>query len=207
MTQILGLSGMILLAPFYLNDLGFWVFKQSPLSFYLLDYSCRVFVLAVIALGLVQQKWTVSLFGLGRHPWRPFAAWALGLSVLGLMIDQGFDHIIGTSLAFTALFKFPNPDSLVLKVFDQSVGILLVALSEEIVFRGFLQQKLSASMPGGRAVLIQTLAFALIHWGSGLKPTLVSWVWSLPPTFAVLVTRSVWPGVVAHFVTDFIAFW
>lgn len=47
-------------------------------------------------------------------------------------------------------------------------NVLLVALVEEVYFRGYLQQRLSQILNPNFALLIASIAFGLIHYRSGI---------------------------------------
>lgn len=84
---------------------------------------------------------------------------------------------------------------------------MLVALSEELVFRKFALNWLkSAQFSASACILISATAFALMHWGSGLNRIAATFVFgALAMAFYMRHTR-LWPLVIAHYITNFIAF-
>lgn len=199
---------LALIAPFYINDFGFWALQANPLAFYLFDYSCRLLVIAIAGAGVLLQHWRPEQLHWRKLSWRSFALWSIGLSAIGTAQEVWFDPWLERVTGKLSLFKFPDPTSAALKIFDQSVGLGLVAFSEETVFRGFvLTTLITAGTPRLRAALLSSVLFATMHWGTGPTSVLCAWIWCLLPTLSVLITRSLWPAVVAHFVSDFVAFW
>jgi membrane protease YdiL (CAAX protease family) len=75
------------------------------------------------------------------------------------------------------------------------IAALGAAVSEELIFRGVLQNSLSSRLRGWIAVLITAAVFAILHT-----------IWRFPPAFILGVflgvlywrTGSLWPPIVAH---------
>jgi hypothetical protein len=87
---------------------------------------------------------------------------------------------------------------------DMTLGLGLVAVSEEIVFRGVA---LSALKPFTRnpvvILLVSSLIFALIHWSTGLGNILDSFAYGLLFMAVTLRTGSIVPATVIHYCLDF----
>ena len=157
------------------------------------------FVLApALVMPLALSRPAVALLGLRRPAGR---AWALaplvavgaaGLSVLALLLaasvlDPGA-QVAGQAVGRRIQAMAAGPGLLLLT--------LLPAVCEELLFRGAILGLLRPRVPDWAAVLLQAVAFALLH-GMLLRvgPTL-----ALGLVLGVLRLRtgSVWPGVVVH---------
>ena len=130
---------------------------------------------------------------------------------LGIMVVF-LTAITLSALAFqggslTKLFSMKGPQWAVLLI-----GMSVVSVAEEALFRGFILQKLQSAFSFHWANLLTAVLFLLIHWPgwlymqglhSGLLPLcagvfIAGWVFGL--TFQV--TRSLWPPVVLHLLNN-----
>jgi len=98
------------------------------------------------------------------------------------------------------------PDPLVNQV-DLYVGLALVGLVEEVIFRGLYFTVLSAHLGSRAAVfLVCAFAFGLIHWSLGVSA--IAHTAIIGAVFMICVSRtgSVLPTIVAHFFVNYVAF-
>jgi uncharacterized protein len=96
--------------------------------------------------------------------------------------------------------------------FALSWGMALVAITEEILFRGFIFQKLRAVQSFHKANITTSILFLVIHWPGWLymqgphwgllqlsgSILLISWVLGL----LFEVTHSLWPPILLHFLNN-----
>lgn len=95
--------------------------------------------------------------------------------------------------------------------------VVLIAVAEEVLFRGVVFQLLRHALQGTRwpvfsTVVLTSLLFALMHLNNAagapnfLFPTIYNMLtvfgWALAVTMVMLLTRSLWPGMIVHFLTD-----
>ena len=195
-----------LASAFYLNDFLF-IYWIGQTTLYFIDYAVRIAILAV-CLGLPSYR-AVSLVPLSeaRLGW----LWVLALIPACILADRAahiwIEPLVIDWVGRTGLFYFGAIESAPLRLFDLTVGLMLVALSEELVFRKFALKWLKDAGVGSTAcVLISASVFALMHWGSGLNRIAATFVFgALAMAFYMRHTR-LWPLVIAHYVTNFIAF-
>ena len=82
------------------------------------------------------------------------------------------------------------------------------AFGEELLFRGFLQSRLSALFGGraaasGAAILVQAVVFGLGHLGFGIRGAVTAAVVGVIfGAIYVVNGRNLWPLIIAHGVTD-----
>ena len=196
---------LILAAPFYLNDVSF-IALNGTYSVYLADYGTRVLVLTLcflwptsraIATERLTPQWGTALAILC----------AVALPILGRLtyhlLEVPFDNLTGVG----GLFKFPFIADPRLYLFDLTVGLSAVALSEELVFRKFAMRWLEeAGRTPIQIILISALFFSLMHWGSGPGRLLYTFIVGLIYMATYLRLRRLWPLVLAHWIEDFMAF-
>jgi len=105
---------------------------------------------------------------------------------------------------FFEFHKIPNP---LLYWFDLTIGLFIVALSEELVFRKFLFHWLMRlKQPVWLIVLISVLFFSLAHWGNGIAMLIYTFVIGIAYMFAYLKIKRLWPLIAAHWMENFIIF-
>jgi len=95
------------------------------------------------------------------------------------------------------------------------IGMVFIAVAEELLFRGFVLQHLRLWHPFQRANLITALLFLLIHWPGWLYMQGAHWglvqqsvsVFVLGWLFGLLMekTQSLWPPVALHFLNNIFA--
>lgn len=199
---------LLMIAPFYLNDLLFHQRQGDYPQFITVVYLANVISLGAAAFGIQKKSLSPSDLGLRPIARRPFIFWSVGLSIVGILIDR----YLGATLLYPLLkgwayFEFPAYPNAYWRWFDLTFGLLLGIVAEEVVFRGALLTALRRRYSSFIAGLISMLLFAGIHWGSGPHSLINSLVWALLPTICVIRYCSIYPTLVAHFMTNFVAFY
>lgn len=136
---------------FLLNDLIFIALPAGSAGrFFLVDHGCRIAVLILI--------WPCC-----RRVTRPAVLDALLLAICAIVIGR----LIGNrEVLWLPLFEYARPDAPPLLFLDLTLGLVLVAASEELLFRSAM---LSALRGTGQiaAVGVSSSLFGAIHWGLG----------------------------------------
>ena len=105
-------------------------------------------------------------------------------------------------------FKYPEIEHAGIKAFDLTVGLSLVAGSEEIVYRALLAAVVVRYLPGRFWLLVlPSLVFALIHWSHGPSNVIAAFVSGIIFMTLYLRTRSLLPPMLAHYIANFIYFY
>lgn len=166
------LGGLVALAiaPYWFNDFLFIeLVKGEPgWPVYLTDYLTRILGLAILL--LLPPLRGLALAGEGRR-----LDWWFVLPFLG--VAYGFHQLadiyilapVNGAMPDFVLFQYPATGFDWLDVFDLTAGLLLVAVSEELLCRRVAFRYLERLGLGAPAVLlVSTLMFALMHWSGGL---------------------------------------
>jgi uncharacterized protein len=112
-------------------------------------------------------------------------------------------HYFG-ALEFSSMPAIPNAH---VRAADLSLGLLLVALSEELVFRRFLFAIIERWCQSAvTVVLTSAVMFALIHLTSGVADTLSAFVHDVFLGGAFWKTRRISVCVVSHYLVDLYVF-
>ena len=130
------LSLIVLTLLFLLNDFPL-IYAHTYISWLLIDYSVRISALSII-LYLVKRKISVSSeFGLVKIEIKPLVIWAAVSSIIGIAVDQIGWRYLERILPETQIMSFPKIKNPFVKGFDLTAGMLLVSITEELIFRGY----------------------------------------------------------------------
>lgn len=194
----------VLSSVYLLNDFLF-MRARSYGEWLAVDYGSRFLAIGII-LWLLKQKISLPAeFGLKRIPLRQGLMWMLLLTLTGVLIDQAGWRFFEKILPHTQLAAMPKIDSPFVKTFDLTFGVALVAVSEEIVFRGYCYSALYDLMGPRLLVPVSALLFGLIHWSAGLHAVISTALWGVLPMVAMIRTGSVVPAMIAHYITDLVS--
>lgn len=173
---------------------------------------------AVIA-ALAVAAWRLRAGGQG---WadiglrRPASLWKSAAWVVALYLLVGLGQVLLVAPLAQALGWAPL-DIGKLGPIQGNLPWLLVMLAvawttagfgEEVLFRGFVQQRLEALLAGRRgavavAVLLQALAFGVLHAYLGARGVATAtWVGLVFGTACAVGGRNLWPMIVAHGLID-----
>jgi len=191
---------------FVLNDFAFIPIK-SYAGWLAVDYLSRILALAVIFFLIRSKRCAPADFGFVKIGLRPLIAWAAVLSVTGILIDRFVWQFLKGALPPTEVFSFPAADNNLMKLFDLTVGMVLVSVSEEAIFRGYYASVLGRYLKNPAVlVAVSCVIFGFIHWSGGLHAIMTAAIWAVLPMISVLKTGSILPAVIAHWATDFVYF-
>lgn len=159
---------LIITVPFLLNDLGN-ILATGYAEWLLIDYASRVVPLAILAFLLFKKEIRFAEVGLVRLGIGQFIFWTLLMSVAGLVLDQLGPNLLAHILPNKRLGSIPPVPNGIVRQLDLYLGLSLVAVSEEVVFRGFYFTKLTKGFARLSTVFgVSSIAFGLIHWSLGV---------------------------------------
>lgn len=189
--------------PFVLNDLIF-VRLEVTTAIYPIDYAVRISVLTACLLWPLSRQLAYET----PLPSAPVSRGLLAfvaLPVLCWLIFRFFISPLAVILDTTRLFRFPEIENPYLLAFDLSFGLLLVALSEELIFRKLCYNWLSKTgLSQARIVLWSAAFFSVTHWGGGFTPLANTFVMGALYMMAYIRLGRIWPLVLAHWAHNFI---
>jgi len=196
----------LLLAPFYLNDLAnIFVAEAGP--WLLQDYLCRLAVLGLAWFLARRHGLPAATPGLHLPLWPRLLLWTSVALVGGWLLLPGPGRILLTVLPETRLGGMPAIPPGWMRTMDLSAGLLLVSLSEEVIFRGVLQPRLAAFLRSEMlGILAGAVLFGLIHWSNGVGSVIQTTLFGIVMGWCVARSRSLHPVIIAHYVVDFLVF-
>ena len=201
------LALILLASPFYLNDFAS-IFVKDWRLWLLIDYvGVKLFPLAVALWLIRSRKMRAAELGFTAQGLPSFLAVFLAVALAGTVIDQNGYALIAGLPGYAPLGGMPAIASPLWNWVDLTFGLLMVGLSEELVFRGFMHAFIRRYTESPLAIVaISSLAFGLIHWSLGLHAVLITALIGAVFMLAYLRTRSLPALVLAHFAIDFIDF-
>jgi len=200
------LSILIVLSSIFLLNDFFFMSAKSYVSWLAIDYGSRLLAVGIVVYLIRKKAALPAAFGLARIPFRAGVKWMLLLTVTGIFIDQVVWHFFEHLLPDTQLASMPRIKDPIVNIFDLTIGIMLVAVSEEIVFRGYCFTALRDRMGPRLLMPISAVLFGLIHWSAGQHAVITTALWGVMPMVAMIRTGSVVPAMAAHYLTDLVSF-
>ncbi len=206
-TELQALVFILLVSPFYLNDLA-GIFIKDWRLWLLIDYvGVKLFPLAVILWLIRSKKMQPAEFGITAQSVPRFFVVFPAVALVGTVIDQNGYRVLAGLPGHSALGGMPVITSPAWNWFDLTAGLLLVGIVEELVFRGYMHTVLRRFTARPYAILaISSVAFGLIHWSLGLHAVLISSLIGAVFMSVYLRTRALPPVMLAHFAINFIDF-
>lgn len=174
-----------------LNTLGFLCGTHRMLSAFVL--------FGVVPAGIVKFAFKEKLSDYGVC----LGNWRLGVFWLCLMLP--FMLLFGYGSAMSGKFVgfYPmNPfivNGCTIPVFaSHAFFFILFYIGWEFMFRGFLQQAIMPQAGPQTAILVQTLASTMLHYGNPFSEVLASILAGIFWGFLVIRTRSLFSGLIQH---------
>lgn len=198
---------ILLFIPFYLNDFSniyvtdwrFWI---------LIDYSTvKLFPFLVVLWLIRSKKMQPSEFGLTAQPVISFVTVFFIGTLAATFIDQNGYFILNKFPGYRLLGGMPEIGNPLWNWIDLTVGLLIVGIFEELVFRGYMHTFLTRYTQCPLIIIgISGVAFGFIHWSGGFHNVIATS--AIGAVFMVLYlrTRSLPAIMLAHFAVNFIDF-
>lgn len=198
---------VLLSTPFYLNDFSN-IFITDWRLWILTDYVGVKLVPFAVVYGLIRtNKMTFESFGLTRVSFIKFGTVFLIATLAGTFIDQNGYLLPNIFPGYPPLGRIPAITNPLWRWIDLSIGLLMVGLSEELVFRGYLRTFLSRYTENIFVIIATSaLAFGFIHWSGGLHTVLVTSIIGAVFMTIYMRTNSLFAIMLAHFAINFIDF-
>jgi membrane protease YdiL (CAAX protease family) len=179
--------------------------QQDAESWIFWDYAGRLAGLAILvaipsaqAVAFRRDKLQLSLSNT--------SLWIAAIIFTSLYADRWLQRIDNAAFPMTVIGSYPRPTGW-LYLIDITVGMVLVAFSEEIVFRrcarNFLQPYFGDCYG---MVLASSLIFGCYHWWAGIGSMIEAFMMGILLMLFLQRSAAIWPVVLAHFLVDIAAF-
>ena len=192
--------------PFYLNDISN-IFVKKELLWISIDYCLKIIPLTFLFYLL--KKGILSRNDLGLIPIPPLKLinWTIGITIIGLCLDEPGFYLWAKILPSFRLGSIPiGPDSQLYNL-DMTVGLMLVAIAEEIIFRALAFNALKErGFSTQKIFIISGLIFGLIHWSQGPVAIAATAVTGSALMICMWRTGSIYPTIIAHYLINYLSF-
>jgi uncharacterized protein len=201
------LAFILLLGPFYLNDFSSIFVKDWRLWLFIDYVGVKLFPFVVVLWLIRSRKMRPAEFGLTSQSVPSFLVVFVVVTFFGTLIDQNGYQFIKALPGYGPLGGMPVITSTVWNWVDLTLGLLLVGIFEELIFRGFMHTFISRyTKKSFTIVVISAVAFGLIHWSLGLQAVIITSIIGAVFMMAYLKTHSLPAIMLAHFAINFIDF-
>ena len=197
----------LLTLPFYLNDFSN-IFISDWRLWMLIDYTTvKLFPFIVVIWLIRSKKIKLSEFGLTFGSVKSFVIVFLIGTLAGTFIVQNGYLVLNKFSGYSSLGGIPEIESSLWQWIDLTLGLLMVGVFEELIFRGFLHTFLARYTRRLPVIIgISSVAFGLIHWSGGFHQVMLAAAAGAVFMALYLRTRSLPPIMLAHFAINFIDF-
>ena len=190
---------MLAMLPTQLYRLG----TSEALPWLLADYAGRIMAIAVLFI-LPAGRWALHQRDELKVGTLEAVAWIGVLLALFLMVPV--EPYLAAWFPQAPLGAYPNPKGF-LYALDITLGLALVALHEELIFRKLANHVLSSLGWGfWRVVLVSAVLFALFHWWRAPAGMIAAGLYGAAAMICYRRTGSLWPVGFIHYVLDYQAF-
>jgi uncharacterized protein len=196
------LAVILAVSPFVIKRIILLGHQQDYVVWLTIDYVARC--ISLLGVMLAFQSGVIE-------PLKCRAGWFVSVVVLAGLLSAELAQqtfifpILRDNLNYLRLSSMPRITDVNVRAADLVFGLLLVAVSEELVFR-----RLMFSMLGSKkflsVTLLSALIFALVHLTSGIADAVNAFVDGVLVGSAFWITRRVSVCIVSHYVMDFIIF-
>ena len=187
-----GLSLSRRLIVLFVVELAYWIATRITLQFFKWDTFEAEFIRLALRSTTALICWWLLRDVISSRAVRPG-----GLTKLPVLISA--------ALLFGAAIAMPHPKLSPTFAVLFGIGSIAVALKEEFLFRGVVQNLLQSKFGFAKAVLLTTFAFTAWHFGA-VESTRWQFVLIFMASIAIGViyvrTGSIWVAVVLHAVFD-----
>ena len=195
----------LVLAPFYLNDF-LLIDAKSATAVLIIDYGSRVLSLAILFLTPSLRTIVLASLRMPAMFWESIG-WILVCTAVVASVHEFAGRVISRLVPGLDLFDFPVIENNLVRWLDLTLGLALVAISEELIFRSAMGPLLRQRAYSPAAVLwVSAILFAAIHWSGGLGVIVTALVAGVLFMWVYQRIGSVVPLIVAHFLVDFLLF-
>jgi membrane protease YdiL (CAAX protease family) len=198
---------IVLCLPFYLNDLTD-IFTRDWRLWLLIDYTAVKLLPLVVLIWLIRRgKLGLSSLGWQTPSARSFFLVLAAGALAAVFIEQNGLSIMNRLCSGPPPGGMPAITSPFWRRVDLTLGLALVSVLEETVFRGYLRIFLSRYTRRAWVVIaVSAVAFGLIHWSGGIDKIVVTAAVGAVFMALYLRTRSLPAIMLAHYLVNFIDF-
>lgn len=191
--------------PYYLNDFAN-ILVTDYTAWVAVDYGVRIGILCFLFFVLWRGFVSRDDLMLGLPRLTDFLVWTAGTTVVAMGFLYVTEFVLAPYYPAGSMGGVPLDTDSPLFMFDSTVGLVLVGISEEIVCRGLTLSVLRNRLSIPALYVVSALLFSLMHWSLSVHTLFDAFVYGLVFVPATLATGSIWPATVVHFLVNFVLY-
>lgn len=206
-----GIALLVISLPFFLNDIFYINWRGDPSAIFVVDYLCRIWYLAFAFYFFRENAFrlTSSIAPLEKRD--VLIDYVLFMIVIFVTYKYGYKFCQFLVYAFKVSkgfsFRYPPAINIFHKSFDLTVGLMLVAFTEELIFRRYVYSFFAyVTKKAWFAIIAQAFLFAIGHFAAGTASVLDCFWFGLLTGAFYHYKKDLRPLIFAHFLTDFLLF-
>jgi membrane protease YdiL (CAAX protease family) len=179
--------------------------QSDPAAWIFWDYAGRLGGMAALAAIPSARVVAFRLEPLRVTLWEA-AVWIAGLVLADHYLGGWIRRTVNAALPGTVLGVYPEAQGW-LHIADGVVGLALVAISEEVVFRRYARHAFQNLLGDGVAMLaVTSILFAVYHWWTGIGNICEALFMGVLLMLFYRRAGALWPAIVAHYLVDMVDF-
>jgi hypothetical protein len=196
-----------LIAPFLLNDFGN-IYVHDFLAWLAIDFVfVKAFPILVIIYLFRSRLVSLDDIGLRKICVGRFVFWTITMAVIGYCIIRFGRMFLYTLIPVGPIGHIPWDVDSIFSTIDLYVGMLLVGVVEELIYRGLTFTILRKSgFSIAMTFVVSSLLFGLIHWSFGLVQFVVAAIFGAVYMLYRWKSGTITPLIFAHFAVDYVIF-
>lgn len=191
--------------PYYLNDFAN-IFITSYPVWVLLDYAIRIGILAFLFIMLGRGDLSKDDLYLKAPATTDLILWTTGTLAVSMMFLYLTEFVFAPYYPKGSIGGVPIDMNSPIFLFDSTVGLVLVGLSEELVCRGLTFSVLKERLSTPLLYVVSALLFSFMHWSLSTHTLFDAFIYGLIFVPATLATASIWPATITHFVVNYVLY-
>jgi membrane protease YdiL (CAAX protease family) len=199
---------LVLIIPFFINDFYFFYFENNPALVALLDNIQRVLILffCYVLFGRSGLRLSSSLAPKEKRD-KILDCFVFPLLIAIVFVIFNFTFIFFSPTEWIEGFRFTRISNPFYRWLDLTLGLALVAISEELIFRRHVYSYFASLIKiDFIANIIQAVLFGLMHWGSGVSSVICGFVFGLIAGVFYDQKKYLLPVIILHFLVNFIIY-
>jgi membrane protease YdiL (CAAX protease family) len=200
---------IIIIAPFFLNDFFFLKYEKNVELIYFFDVIQRLLIL-ILCFFLFGRSGLRLTSSLAPKEERDKFLDCIIFPVLIAVVYVTINYIImfATPFEWNQGFRFGTLSNPYLKWLDLTLGLILVSITEELVFRRHVYSYFASLVKKDWiANIIQATLFGLMHWGGGKTVVLNATIFGLIAGLFYDQKKYLLPVIILHTIVNFTIFY
>lgn len=202
-------SLFIICLPFYLNDFIYLMYPKNIPIVFITDYATKFWSLGFAYYFFGKDAFRMKSSVKEREPRDRFIDFFL-VPLFMFIVYEFSAKILSYTVPYWAFdgFRFPEYGNPLVRWFDLTFGLFIVAFTEELLFRRYLYSFFMYLFGKGRyAIVLSAFLFSLVHWSGGYLQLLNTFNFGLMTGLFYHQKKYLPPLILIHFLGNFYVFY